>query len=70
MYNLTKICDCCGSEMKIKASLYEQHKDSYKSPTKEWNLSSAISGLHICEKCALIIDNSLLRFKLEVLSNA
>lgn len=70
MLNVIKTCDCCGLEMKIKASSYEQHKDSYISPTKEWNLSSAISGLHICEKCALIIDNSLLRFKLEVLSNA
>lgn len=48
MLNVIKTCDCCGSEIKIKASSYEQHKDNYTSPTKEWNLSSAISGLHIC----------------------
>lgn len=67
MYSIKKHCDICHKEMKIEASSYKEWEQGHKLPTKEWNLAYSISGLHICNNCALLIDNCLIRLKLEAI---
>lgn len=67
MLKITRHYDFCGVEMKIKASAEERYKESISSPTKEWNLSQSVSGLDICEVCALKIDNALLKLKIQAI---
>lgn len=55
MFHVSIHCDFCGKEIPMKEfKLLE-------SSTKEINLKN----LHVCEVCALKIDNAVLRFRAE-----
>lgn len=67
MFKTVVCCNVCGEELKI----FRKHTpfgdvDLFKTfQTKQWDTSKMLP--HLCEKCALIIDNELLKLKLEVL---
>lgn len=67
MFKTAVHCDVCGKELKIIRK-HTPFGDVYvikTSRTKQWDTSMILP--HLCETCALKIDNDLLNAKLELL---
>ena len=67
----TKVyCDVCGEELKIiqKHTLFGDVNVIKTSRTKQLNTSRILP--HLCENCALKIDNELLEAKLKMLQRS
>ena len=61
------VCDICGKELPLKDvdTPFGPVKVVMTNKTKEWNTKSILP--HLCETCAVKIDNVLLKAKNDVL---
>lgn len=62
-------CDMCKTPLQVKEKSTPFGKYEYVKNYKTRVFDTTQALPHLCEKCALTIDNALLSMKLNVLSN-
>ena len=67
-HKVIAVCDCCGEPLRVETM--EFHGAKYE--TVHSHQLKEINGFpfleHLCQTCALKIDNEILRFKVSVMA--